>query len=72
LPDVVEVHFGYGDVEFAAEAVLKASENLALVLKRVGVWEPEFESEEAYGHSEEKYKSLSVQKYKRGSRNSRI
>jgi hypothetical protein len=50
LPDVVEVHFSYGDVEFAAEAVLEAANDLALILERVGVWEPEFESKQANGH----------------------
>ncbi len=50
LPDVLKIQFGDGDVEFAAEAVLEAAEDLALVLKGVGIREAEFESEEAYGH----------------------
>jgi hypothetical protein len=50
LPDVVEVHFGYGNIEFATKAIFKAAKDLTLVLQRVGVWETEFESEEAYGH----------------------
>jgi hypothetical protein len=50
LPDVVEVEFGDGDVEFAAETVFEAAKDLALVLKGVRVWEAEFENEQAYGH----------------------
>jgi hypothetical protein len=50
LPDVVEVKFGDGDVEFAAQTVFKAAKDLALVLERVRVWQAEFENEQAYGH----------------------
>jgi hypothetical protein len=50
LPHVVEVEFGDGDVEFAAETVFEAAEDLPLVLKRVRVREAEFENEQAYGH----------------------
>jgi hypothetical protein len=61
LPDVMEVHFGNGDIEFAAKAIFEAAKDLTLVLERVGVGEAEFESEEAYGHCKE---SIRVQKYK--------
>jgi hypothetical protein len=61
LPDVVEVHLGYGNIEFAAKAIFEAAKDLTLVLERVGVGEAEFESEEAYGHFK---RSIRVQKYK--------
>jgi hypothetical protein len=60
LPDFVEVHFGDGDIEFAAKAILEAAKNLTLVLERVSIRETEFESEEAYGHLKRKYKSAKV------------
>ena len=50
LPDVVEVEFSDGDVEFAAETVFEAAKDLALVLEGVRVRETEFENEQAYGH----------------------
>ena len=50
LPDVVEVEFGDGDVEFAAETVFEAAKDLPLVLEGVCVWEAEFENKQAYGH----------------------
>jgi hypothetical protein len=56
LPNVVEIKFGNGDVEFAAETVLEAAEDLALVLEGMGVGELQFEEEETHGHEE----SLSV------------
>jgi hypothetical protein len=51
LPDILETDFGDGDVEFAAQAIPEAADDLALVLERVSVRETEFESEQAYGHS---------------------
>src|SRR5258707_5909524 len=50
LPNVVEVEFGDGDVEFAAETIFEAAEDLALVLEGVRVRETEVENEQAYGH----------------------
>ena len=52
LPDVVEVEFSDGDVEFAAEASFEAAQDLPLVLEGVGVGELQIEEEEAYGHRE--------------------
>src|ERR1700730_7874301 len=43
LPDVVEVQFGDGDVEFAAQAVFQAAEDLALVLQGASVGNVQFE-----------------------------
>ncbi len=60
LPDIVEIEFGDGDIEFAAEAVFEAAEDLALVLEGASVGDVEFESEEAYGHS----KKYNAQRYK--------
>jgi hypothetical protein len=50
LPNVVEVEFGDGDVEFAAETIFEAADDLALVLEGVRVRETEFENEQAYRH----------------------
>jgi hypothetical protein len=50
LPDVLEIQFGDGDVEFTSQAVSEAADDLALVLERVRVGEAELESEEAYRH----------------------
>ena len=43
LPDVVKIELRNGDVEFAAQAVLEAAENLALVLQRTGMRDVQFE-----------------------------
>jgi hypothetical protein len=51
LPDVMEVEFRDGDVEFAAETVFEAAKDLAFVLERVRVRETEFENKQAYGHT---------------------
>ena len=53
LPDILEIEFGDGDVELAAEAVFEAADDLALVLERMRVGEAEFESEQANGHLNE-------------------
>jgi hypothetical protein len=50
LPNVVEVEFSDGDIEFVAETVFEAAKDLTLVLERVRVWQAEFENEQAYGH----------------------
>ena len=50
LPDVVEVEFGDGDVEFAAQAGFEAAEDLTLVLEGVGVGDLQVEEEESYRH----------------------
>jgi len=70
LPDIVKIKLRDGDVELAAQTILEAAENLALVLQGTSVRDVQFESQQANGHSKKdtasnpnrtKYKSNSPQ-----------
>jgi hypothetical protein len=57
LPDVVKIELGDGDVEFAAETILEAAEDLALVLEGASVRDVQFERQQADGHSEKQMRA---------------
>jgi len=53
LPDIVKIQLGHGDVEFAAEAILEAAKDLALVLEGASVRDVEFQRQQTDRHGGE-------------------
>lgn len=53
LPDIVEIQLGHGNVEFAAEAILEAAKDLALVLEGASVRDVQFQRQQTDRHGGE-------------------
>lgn len=50
LPEVLSIHFGDGEVELAAQAILHAMQDPPLVLKRLTLRYPQLDGAHAYDH----------------------
>lgn len=53
LPDIVKIQLGHGDVEFAAEAILEAAKDLALVLEGASVRDVKLQCQQTDWHGGE-------------------